>query len=374
MIEKRKKRRQASDLQSDDHSWRPSAEELEITRYLFRKLPSKDGRLSGMIVRTFCPNEAVEVLMESPWAKVQPTHVKSKNPKPRLFDNQAAVISYLDNLLQKQLFRRAIRVKKKPTVKRREDMKGAKSKSKKSGSEAKAKESNEDSTQPEPQPSIPSSLANCVKDSSKDSTEQGSPSESILTDSKSSNKSNSSKPMRLELSQEQVFVIDDPMTVYVWVYEPPPGLFNWLAGSVLIIAIILCCLFPIWPTQLRTGAYYLTLGASGLFGLLLAVALLRLVSYLFVWLCTLGKYAFWLFPNYFEDCGFFESFRPVYTCSLIVSKPVSKREKGRSKSAVSGTAPAVPKERKTPDSLVPAHDEMDHVVDNTDGNAVGITD
>ncbi|CAI2738340.1 unnamed protein product, partial [Dicrocoelium dendriticum] len=149
MIEKRKKRRQAGDLQSDDHSWRPKAEELEITQYLLKKLPSKDGRLSGMIVRTFCPNEAVDVLMESPWAKVQPAHVKSKNPKPRLFDNQAAAISYLNNLLQKQLFRRAIRVKKKSVIKRRDETKVTKIKSKKLGSELKAKESCEDPAQPE---------------------------------------------------------------------------------------------------------------------------------------------------------------------------------------------------------------------------------
>ncbi|VDP90484.1 unnamed protein product [Echinostoma caproni] len=156
--------------------------------------------------------------------------------------------------------------------------------------------------------------------------------------SSSSSSSSSTKPMKIEISEEQLFVLDDPQTVYVWIYEPPPGLFNWLAGSALLLGIILCCLFPIWPAELRSGAYYLTLLASAVFGLLIAVALIRLVLYLVCWICTLGKYGFWLFPNYFEDCGFFESFRPIYSCTPITADGVeTKRSKEKSRSKVTNS-------------------------------------
>lgn len=32
-----------------------------------------------------------------------------------------------------------------------------------------------------------------------------------------------------------------------------------------------------------------------------------------VWVCTWGKHHFWLLPNLTEECGFFESFVPLYT-------------------------------------------------------------
>lgn len=121
--------------------------------------------------------------------------------------------------------------------------------------------------------------------------------------------------MRVEMSdqQQQQQFLPDPDSLYVWVYEPPPSLLTWLAGGALIVAVILCCLFPIWPAPLRLGAYYLSVGASGLLGLFLAVGLLRFGLFLLVGLVTLNHYSFWLFPRYFDECGVLESFRPLYS-------------------------------------------------------------
>lgn len=37
----------------------------------------------------------------------------------------------------------------------------------------------------------------------------------------------------------------------------------------------------------------------------------------FVWGITIGRHHFWLLPNLTEDCGFFESFVPLYTHSFV---------------------------------------------------------
>ena len=39
----------------------------------------------------------------------------------------------------------------------------------------------------------------------------------------------------------------------------------------------------------------------------------RYVFFAIVWVCTWGKHHFWLLPNLTEECGFFESFVPLYT-------------------------------------------------------------
>ena len=40
---------------------------------------------------------------------------------------------------------------------------------------------------------------------------------------------------------------------------------------------------------------------------------MRYVFFAIVWVLTWGKHRFWLFPNLTEECGFFESFVPLYT-------------------------------------------------------------
>ncbi|KER27275.1 hypothetical protein T265_13830 [Opisthorchis viverrini] len=342
MIDKRKKRKQSS-----YEPWKPTQDELEVAKFLYRKLPTTDGRLGGSVVRAFSPQEAIDMLLDSVWAKVQPG---AKNPKPRLFNSPAAAVSFMNTLIQKQMFYRAIKVKRKlvPQKQRTADdeKSSTKTKCKKRSDDSKNKDtSGELATCVDTEEVVDSTaLPESPAEDKASVTGKGSNVESTCKTSGNpkSQSSSSSKPVRLEMSNEQTFVVDDPSTVYVWVYEPPPGLFNWLAGTAVIIGIILCCLFPIWPTELRTGAYYLTILASLLFGLLLVVALIRFLLYLSVWLVTMGKYTFWLFPNYFEDCGFFESFRPVYTLMSTdsTSTKSSKEKKSRLKPATTSNGSA----------------------------------
>ncbi|CAH8558140.1 unnamed protein product [Schistosoma turkestanicum] len=319
MSEKKRKQRLTGD-KLDGDPLKPTLEEIDIANYLHRKLPSREGRLSGMIVRIFVAMEAIELLMNSPWAR------SNDDSKPTLFTSQTTAVNFMTTLFQKQMFQRVVRVKKKP-IKNREDAKSSKPKPKKltDGKVVSSKNvvdapSDENLNSQEPDSSKPSKSGIFSSISS-----------SINEFTKKSNK----KPMRLEIVDEQNFVLDDPHTFYVWIYEPPPGLFTWLAGAALIIGIILCCLFPIWPSELRQGAYYLTITASGLLGVLLFVGLIRFCFYLLVWLTTLGQYSFWIFPNYFEDCGFFESFRPLYSFKHVSDTSavtVSKKSKTKVKS------------------------------------------
>ncbi|TGZ69757.1 hypothetical protein CRM22_003558 [Opisthorchis felineus] len=342
MLDKRKKRKQSS-----YEPWKPTQDELEVAKFLYRKLPTTDGRLGGSVVRAFSPQEAMDMLLDSVWAKVQPG---AKNPKPRLFNSPAAAVSFMNTLIQKQMFYRAIKVKRKLVLQKQrtvdDEKSSTKTKSKKRSDDSKNKDTSGelatsvDAEEAVDSTTLPESPAE-DKASATGKTSNVEPTCKTSGNPKSQS-SSSSKPVRLEMSNEQTFVLDDPSTVYVWVYEPPPGLFNWLAGTAVIIGIILCCLFPIWPTELRTGAYYLTVLASLLFGVLLVVALIRFLLYLSVWFVTMGKYTFWLFPNYFEDCGFFESFRPVYTLTCTDSTPTKspKEKKSRLKPATTSNGSA----------------------------------
>ena len=52
---------------------------------------------------------------------------------------------------------------------------------------------------------------------------------------------------------------------------------------------------------------------------------MRYVFFAIVWVLTAGKHHFWLLPNLTEECGFFESFVPLYTHEYKSNKPVEKQ-------------------------------------------------
>ncbi|KAI9863967.1 MAG: Translocation protein S62 [Vezdaea acicularis] len=133
---------------------------------------------------------------------------------------------------------------------------------------------------------------------------------------------------------------------YVWLYEGP----QWktklyaLAAISIILALVL---FPLWPMKLRLGVWYLSMGMLFLVVAFLAMAVVRLI--LFV--CSLGvcERGLWLYPNLFEDVGFFDSFRPVWGWQEEKTKKSKKAGKKSTSSksdknshttaASSGTAP-----------------------------------
>ncbi|KZF23437.1 translocation protein [Xylona heveae TC161] len=96
---------------------------------------------------------------------------------------------------------------------------------------------------------------------------------------------------------------------YVWFYEGPQWKTKLYAGLALV-AIMAVVMFPLWPMVLRRGVWYLSMGMLGLIGLFFAMAIFRLI--LFCVTVFVVPPGLWLYPNLFEDVGFFDSFRPVW--------------------------------------------------------------
>ncbi|KAI9727326.1 MAG: Translocation protein S62 [Chrysothrix sp. TS-e1954] len=132
----------------------------------------------------------------------------------------------------------------------------------------------------------------------------------------------------------------EEMHHYVWLYEGSQWmrLVYSIGALVLVIAFVL---FPLWPIVLRQGVWYLSMAALGLLGAFFGLAIVRLI--LFV--VSLGAVppGIWLYPNLFEDVGFFDSFKPLWAWretkeSLATKKSEKKAKKQARKERKSGTS------------------------------------
>jgi translocation protein SEC62 len=104
---------------------------------------------------------------------------------------------------------------------------------------------------------------------------------------------------------------------YAWFYEPK----TWtqtLSSVGLVIALFTIVLFPLWPPMLRLGVWYLSMGMLGLIGLFMIMSVFRLILFL-VTMVALSP-GIWLYPNLFEDVGFFDSFRPLWAWHKVCSQ------------------------------------------------------
>lgn len=96
---------------------------------------------------------------------------------------------------------------------------------------------------------------------------------------------------------------------FVWLYEGSQIKMKlYAAGALAVIFAIV--LFPLWPIKMRLGVWYLSMGMLGLIGLFFAMSIFRLI--LFAVTMFAVPPGLWLYPNLFEDVGFFDSFRPVW--------------------------------------------------------------
>lgn len=110
---------------------------------------------------------------------------------------------------------------------------------------------------------------------------------------------------------------------YVWLYEGAQWKNKLYAGGALL-AILMVVFFPVWPYTLRIGVWYLSMGMLGLLGLFFGMAIVRLIIFLLTVFTV--KPGLWLYPNLFEDVGFFDSFRPVWAWHED-EKAMKKRKK-----------------------------------------------
>lgn len=117
---------------------------------------------------------------------------------------------------------------------------------------------------------------------------------------------------KFKLDMHDIQVFEDSNQPYVWLYEPT-SLKAWLCCIGVIVAVILICLFPLWPSSVRTGVWYICICGLIFLSSILFLACLRHVVFFALWTVTFGKLHFWILPNLTEDVGFFESFWPLYT-------------------------------------------------------------
>ncbi|XP_064611152.1 translocation protein SEC62-like [Liolophura sinensis] len=287
MAEKRKRRRQ------DENADPPTKEEYAVAKYLRFNCPLREGKLVGMSVQCFIASKAVDALLESKWGA-------GKSDSDLLFGNRHSCVSYCDKLLQKGLFHRAARVEKKKSDKSKkkkklkdgeeaEPVEEEKEKDKKGKKEKKSKKEKDEGEKPEEVEKKPAEKEE-KKEEDKD-------------------KKKKEKKLKLVMHEDQMFKDGDE--VYVWIYDPVP-LKTFIIGLLLVLGAIALCLFPLWPSEVRIGVYYLSLSGAVFVGVILLLIVVRFILFCFIWALTLGKHHFWFLPNLTEDVGFFDSFRPLY--------------------------------------------------------------
>lgn len=98
---------------------------------------------------------------------------------------------------------------------------------------------------------------------------------------------------------------------FVWLYEDPGSQWRMRLYAIGALALILAVVFfPVWPYTMRLGVWYLSMACLGLLGLFFAMAIFRLI--LFLGTMFVVPPGLWLYPNLFEDVGFFDSFKPLW--------------------------------------------------------------
>lgn len=277
-------------------------EETAIAKFLRLNCPNRQGNLVGMKVNFFIGNKLVDCLMESKWGPgtKEPTSSTSKAKETKKdsisFASRQACVNFMQRLMNKQLFYRAVKIYKEETT-----------------VTTTSKLEIQDSSN-EPHKSTP--------DLRKRNKESSTPGGANNTPATATTQKESKKKFKLEMHEEHKFL--DANEPFVWIYDPTSTL-TYIIGLLLIFGSIGICLFPLWPSQVREGVYYLSLAGATFLGAILAIALLKYVIFGLIWACTFGKVQFWLFPNLTEDVGFLESFAPLYVfgSGKVVKKSIT---------------------------------------------------
>ncbi|CAG7723773.1 unnamed protein product [Allacma fusca] len=285
---KQKKRKEPRDEPAVPAKDEPSKEEYKIARWMRKNIPTKKTKFLSHTVEYFTACKAVDQLLDSPWAKAPST---GEDP---LFTTRESVVDYMDIMLRHKMFHRARKIvvpenelKKKKKDKEKESVKDK---------ESTKKEEKEDKKE---------ELTVTAAESSQAEGEKGEEKKGKKKEEGEKKK----RKIRLDMHLEQCFV--DGLDAYVWIYEPTPY-YYYFFGFLVVVAVIAVCLFPLWPSSVRQGVYYLSLAAAGFLVFILALAVIRLVAFCVIWGVTFGRHHLWLLPNLTEDVGFFASFWPLY--------------------------------------------------------------
>ncbi|KAL8987517.1 MAG: hypothetical protein Q9177_003278 [Variospora cf. flavescens] len=152
--------------------------------------------------------------------------------------------------------------------------------------------------------------------------------------------------VKIEQQQE---VLED--LHYVWLYEGPQWKQKMYAAGALVL-IMAVVMFPLWPVTLRIGVWYLSMGALGLIGLFFAMAIFRAILFAVTYFAV--PPGLWLYPNLFEDVGFFDSFRPVWGWQEDKKRKKSKKGSGNAAPTGEKATAAAGQAKSTGSSLAAA--------------------
>lgn len=277
--------------------------EKSIAKYVRFECPTKKGMLMGTQVPYFNGTKAVDCLVESKWSSIRSktSGESTKESKhPICFSSRHDAVQMLRKFLENDMFRRVVKVYK-------ED---------KSSSEQVSSNNAGDTSQ--------SNTPRSIRQRKTKTTTTTTPNESAKDDETKDKDKAKKRKFKFELTEDQAF-IESVNDFYVWIYSPTT-VKQYIMGALLVIGCIGVCLFPLWPAEVRTGVYYLSMVLASLLGVLLSLAVIKYIIFAGVWLLTMGKIKFWLLPNLTEDVGFFESFVPLYTLNVTTKKTTEKKK------------------------------------------------
>ena len=156
---------------------------------------------------------------------------------------------------------------------------------------------------------------------------------------------------------------------YVFLYEGAQWKNKlYAAGALgLILAVVF---FPLWPYSLRLGVWYLSMGMLGLLGLFFAMAIFRLILFLIT--MFVAAPGFWLYPNLFEDVGFFDSFKPLWAWHedelTIKKRKKEERQRKKAKREAKANGTSVETKEAAPQKAVEAASPARPASSSSDGS------
>jgi len=267
-------KRKGKGADSEEEPEELSKLQKSVLSWLKKNVPVKKTKfMHSHVVQYFSAGKALDALMkDSPWSME-----KSKEGAELRLEYREQAIDLMAELLRHKMFHRAKKIPVADKKKKKEETDG------------------EASLPPSPQ-------ARNRKGAKSDSRKSGSEVAVVEREKKK-------RKIRLEMHMEQVFL--DGNDAYVWLYDPTPW-YYYLAGGAIVLGIIAVCLFPLWPMEARQGVYYLSVAAAGFLVFIIVLAIIKYIVFLLAFLLTAGKLKLWIFPNLTEDVGFFESFWPIY--------------------------------------------------------------